>query len=86
MPKYKLNVIWFDENISDIATLSSGRRFTVKSNRELSNEILEELYNMGKPYVIKEGTNKKKTTKKKVDEPKEEAPQEEISNENEGEE
>lgn len=85
MPKYKLDTVWFDENGSDIVTLS-GRRTTIKSKRELSNEILEELYNMGKSYVIKEGTNKKKTTKKKVDEPKEEAPQEEISNENEGEE
>tara|TARA_R100000951_G_C2647152_1_gene182915 strand:+ start:843 stop:1118 length:276 start_codon:yes stop_codon:yes gene_type:complete len=66
---YKLNIKWFSKNGCEEVVLSKTRvDFCYKNTKSLvsgNQELLKELYDMGKPYVSSD-EEKKITKKKKV--------------------
>lgn len=71
---YKLDKKWFSENGKEIVKFSRWKKFygvyelhkeDVFKSVSKNQELLEELYNMGKPYVIKKEQKVKEESSKK---------------------
>jgi hypothetical protein len=88
MKSYKLDKKYFKGGKKDVVTLGIKNTFVVEAGSNLSQKVLEKLYNLDKPYIVcdcdepcEKKKSKVKSKKVKIDESKsaKEELQEEVS-------
>lgn len=52
MKSYKLDKKYFKSGKKDVVTLAGNNTFAVDANSNLSQKVLEKLYNFDKPYIL----------------------------------